>query len=84
MRERLDLSEEALAELAEIHEPPFRRFLDRLSQRAQSRWEQVMLLLVLACVLAMAGPPALTTPLLRQASSFVWPILGCSLPAGRP
>ena len=73
--DRLEASEEALAELVRIHQTPVRRFLDRLSAQARARWEKVALWALLLVFLVLAGPRVIGTPLIRQASAFVWPSL---------
>lgn len=47
-RERLAVSDEALAELTRIHESPFRRLLGRISEQARTRWERALLTALVA------------------------------------
>lgn len=75
-KEKFDLDDEALAQLAQIHEPLFRKLFDRISHRAQSTWERTALILVLLSVVYLAGNEMLSTQLFLQASKFVWPITG--------
>ena len=50
--EKLDLSDEALRELVEIHQSGLRKFLGRISEQARSRWERVLLAMALLFALA--------------------------------
>ncbi len=79
--ERFQLSDEVLAQLAQIHRTPFRRLLDRLSTSAQSRWERLMLLLLLLFIAGMAGRHLQVSLLASHVSPFVWPALGLALVA---
>jgi hypothetical protein len=79
--ERLDLSDEALRELVEIHESGMRKLLDRISEQARSRWERVLLAMAVIVIAAYSGRQILSAQLYTQASRFVWPILLFALAA---
>lgn len=79
--EKLAVSDEALAELARIHESPFRRFLGRISEQAQTRWERVLLTALVVFIALFAGRELLSTELYHRASRFVWPVLGSAFAA---
>ncbi|MBN2088445.1 hypothetical protein JW964_02480 [candidate division KSB1 bacterium] len=74
--EKFDITDEALAELVTVHQSIFRRFLDKLTAQAQSRWERIVLTIVLIFIAAVGGKTVFTSQFIRQASAFVWPILG--------
>lgn len=79
--ERLDLSDEALAELVEIHESGLRKLLGRISEQARSRWERVLLAMAVIVIAAYSGRRILSAELYERASRFVWPILLFALAA---
>jgi hypothetical protein len=81
VEERLDLSDEALRELVEIHESGMRKLLDRISEQARSRWERVLLAMAVIVIAAYSGRQILSAQLYTQASRFVWPILLFALAA---
>lgn len=70
--ERCDLSDEAIAELVRIHAPPYRRFLDRLSVQAKTRWERGLLVFASAVVVLTAGGLAADADLFRAAGPVGW------------
>lgn len=76
-----DLSDEALAQLVQVHMSWYRRFLDRLSAQAQTRWERALLLVLLAFVAAATGPLVLSLRVFDTASPIVWPLLGIAVGA---
>lgn len=79
--EQCDLSDDALAQLAQIHTAPWRRFLDRLSAQGQSRWERTLLIVLLLFIAASTGRLMLSADLFRAAGAAVWPILGVTAAA---
>jgi hypothetical protein len=79
--EKLDLSDEALRELVEIHESGMRKLLGRISEQARSRWERVLLAMAVILIAAYSGRQVLSAQLYMQASRFVWPILIFALAA---
>jgi len=79
--EKLDLSDEALRELVEIHESGMRKLLGRISEQVRSRWERVLLAMAVILIAAYSGRQVLSAQLYTQASRFVWPILIFALAA---
>ncbi len=79
--EKLDLSDDALRELVEIHESGMRKLLDRISSQARSRWERVLLAMTVIVIAAYSGRQIFSARLYAQASRFVWPILLFALAA---
>jgi hypothetical protein len=79
--EACDLSEQALAELVDVHSSTFRKLLDRLSAQAQTRWERVLLALVAASVTVATLNVLLGEPLIADAGWMVWPSLLCAASA---
>ena len=76
--EKFAFSDEALGQLAQVHTTPFRRFFDRLSLQAQSRWERWALIGVLIVILALTGPQFLSTRVFAQANPLAWPLVASS------
>ena len=79
--EKLDLSDEALRELVEIHESGMRKLMGRISEQARSRWERILLAMAVIVIAAYSGRQILSAQLYTQASRFVWPILLFALAA---
>jgi hypothetical protein len=79
--EHCDLSDDALAQLVQVHMSWYRRFLDRLSAQAQTRWERTLVMILLAFVAATTGPIVLSTRVFDVASPVVWPVLGIAVVA---
>ncbi len=78
-REHFAVSEEALTELIHIHRTPFQRWMDSLSLQAQTLWERLTLIAILLFVLFFAGKEMLSAEFFRNASVYIWPVLGVSL-----
>jgi hypothetical protein len=70
-----DLSDAALQELVSIHTSTWRRFLDRFSDQAQTRWERIFLVFLLVFVAAATGRLVFSVGIFRTAGSLVWPAL---------
>ena len=77
--EKYDDSDKALAELAKIHESGYRKILAKVSEQAQTRWERIVLVMVMLFLAVMSFKVVITTRFLSQASNFIWPILGIFL-----
>ncbi len=80
-KEKIDLSDGAIKQLARIHEPPLQRFMDRLSEQGQAKWEGSTLLILLLFVVVFTGPQLFSTRLFALSSKFSWPVLVLSVPA---
>jgi hypothetical protein len=78
VNEKFEVSDDALQELIQVHESPFRKFLGRFSEQAQTRWERVMLIVLILFVAGLSGQQILSGEFFRQASGFVWPAIGIS------
>ncbi len=76
--EKFDVSDEALQELVEIHESTFRKLLGRISEQAQTRWERIILIALMLFVAGFSRMEIFSGNFFRQASGFVWPIVGLS------
>lgn len=76
--EAFDLSDQALADLIQVHTSAFRKSLDRLSAQAQSRWERTLLLLVAVAVAFAALRLYTGGPVIADAGWLVWPPLLCA------
>jgi hypothetical protein len=77
--ETFDLSDEALGELVRVHTSFARRLLDRLSVQAPSRWERVLLTLVILFLLISSGGLLARGEIIRNAGPAVWPVLALML-----
>jgi hypothetical protein len=80
-REKLAVSDEALAELVQIHESVFCRLLGRISGQAQTRWERVLLTALVVFIAVFTGREVVSTQLYGTAGRFVWPVLGVAFMA---
>jgi hypothetical protein len=67
-----DLSDEVLAELTRLHTSAWRRFMDRFSEQAQSRWERALTVLMLLFVAAIAGRVVVTFDVFATAHRWAW------------
>jgi len=82
VEEKFTVSEEAIAELVAIHQPAYRRFTDSLSAQARTRFERVLLALLLLSMLGVGGPLLARAEMIRQASDFIWPVVGIGAATG--
>ena len=79
--ERCDLSDGAIADLVRVHATPYRRFLDRLSVPARTRWERGLLGLTSAVTLLIAGRMVVDVALLRSGGVVAWLAALVAVPA---
>lgn len=79
--EKFAVSDEALSQLVQIHESVFRRFMDKLSEQAKTRWERILLIVILLFIAAFSSKQILTVQFFQQASKFIWLVVGISLGA---
>jgi hypothetical protein len=70
--EHCDLSEEVLAELTQLHTSPWRRFMDRFSEQAQTRWERALTVLMLAFIAVVVGRVIATADVFTTAPRWWW------------
>lgn len=77
--EMLRADEETLSLLVQVHDSGFRKFLNRLSEQAQTRWERLCLFLVVAVSLILSGKEIFSFRFFTNTSHFIWPILLISL-----
>jgi hypothetical protein len=80
-RSTLELSDDALANLIRIHEPPLRRLLERLSEQARSLWERLTLLVVTLFVVVLTVSELLSADTLATGGRFVWPLAAIAMTA---
>lgn len=73
--EKFALTDAALSELVQIHQSLLRRLMDRLSEQAQTRWERLVLTLVLLVIALVGANVILSEQFFLQASQYTWPIL---------
>ncbi len=74
-KDKFSFTEDTIDDLIQIHSTPYRRWFNKLSQRAQSTWEQLLLALIFALVLFSFAQVITSTPFFTSASKFVYPIL---------
>ena len=79
--EKIDLTDEALNELVQIHQSLFRKLLDKITAQTQNRWERVAFVLMLLFIAAISVQAVFSTQFLTQASKWIYPVLGISLTA---
>ncbi|MFC1661183.1 hypothetical protein ACFL3S_06985 [Gemmatimonadota bacterium] len=72
--EHFDLSDESLRELVRVHDTPLQGMLNGLSSQARSRWERLVLGVVVVGVTIALGRAVFQGGLLASASFFVWPV----------
>lgn len=72
--EMLDLSDEALEQLVEVHQTLFRRWMDSLSLLAQLRWERGLFTVLVLILLATGIPQMTGEAFFQNPSPFVWPV----------
>jgi len=70
-----DLSDEAIAELTQVHRGPARRLLDRLPVRRLELWERTLLVVMVAAALHTGGWLTRTVEVFRVAGPYAWPML---------
>jgi hypothetical protein len=75
--EEMNLTPEILTDLIEVHASPYQRFLDGLSDRARSRWERGLLVLLSLFACFVVGATTRSGSVFAQANVFVWPVLLC-------
>ena len=73
--ERLDISDEALEDLVQVHQSFPVKLSTAIHNRLQSRWEAVLLMLSLLALFIFVGKEVLTMRIFENASLFIWPIL---------
>jgi len=73
------IGDTSLAELVQIHQPFFSRWMDKLSAQARSRWEKIVLSLLLLVILALAGHKMLATPFFVQSSRWIIPAVAAAI-----
>lgn len=77
--EKIDLTDESLNELVQIHQSLLRKLLDKISAQAQTRWERVAFVLMLLFIATISIKAIFSTQFLSQASKWIYPVLGVSL-----
>jgi len=77
--EMFQMDEHAIRELASVHQPLFRKWMDKFSAHTQTTWERASLIFVLLFIAVFAGQAISTSQFFQTASAFVYPILGIGL-----
>jgi len=79
--EKINLTDEALNELVQIHQSLIRKLFDKITAQAQTRWERVAFVLMLLFITAISVQAIFSTQFLSQVSNWFYPVLGISLTA---
>lgn len=82
VNEKFDFTKEALDELVTVHQTMFRRLFLGLSSTAQTRFEQIVLLLTILFVAGLSGRIAFSSEFILSSSAYIWPVLGVTAVAG--
>jgi hypothetical protein len=70
------LDDAAITELADIHQPFFRNWMDKFASETQSRLEKASFVFVLLFIALFSGEAIVSSGFFKTASLFVYPILG--------
>ena len=80
-KQKFNLDDHSLNELVSVHQTNFRRWFEHLSTSAQTWWERLILISLLAVVLILGGFTIMKLTLVEEASPFVWIIVALLLVA---
>jgi hypothetical protein len=81
VEEKFAVSDDVLEQLTRLHRFALRRWLDRLSEQAQTRWERSILAALILFVIVVTGPKLMTTTFIRDASGWIWVVAAIALMA---
>ncbi|MCG6990218.1 MAG: hypothetical protein LJF06_18915 [Gemmatimonadetes bacterium] len=70
----IDLSDEALRDLARVHGNWFRRLSDSIAERAGSRWELTLVGLLVLLAVFLSGAVVQAVPICRAAGAWLIPV----------
>ena len=73
--ETFDLSAEPIAAIADVHAPPFRRFLDRFPARTRGIAERTALVIATAPVALIGYRLARSGGMFEDTGAWIWPLL---------
>ena len=73
--EKFNLSNEALKELVNIHQPRFRKFFLSLSPKVQILLERISFITVLCMITFLSGLILANADFIRSAGIFIWPVM---------
>jgi hypothetical protein len=79
VKEKFEMTKKSLSELVDVHQTGFRRWMDKLSAQAQSRWERVIISIFILVIAVLGIKLFLSTPLLSESSYFIWIIFAIFL-----
>ena len=80
--EKLDFNEDSLNQLVQVHTSFLKKWIDKISIQAQTRWEKIIMILVIMLLASMSIKVIATTQFFIQAGKFVWPIIGIGIITG--
>ena len=75
IEEKFSMDDETINELIALHDSGFRKFLDKLSMQAQTRWERAILFLAFLMISYMCLQAVTTADFLSTASKFIVPVM---------
>jgi hypothetical protein len=81
VEEKFAVSDDVLVQLTRLHRLALRRWLDRLSEQAQTRWERSILAALILFLAVVTGPRLVTATFIRDASGWIWVVAGIALMA---
>lgn len=76
VEEKFEFDDNALSQLVNIHETVYRKFLNKLSRTAQTRWERSLLLFIVIFISIFAFREIFTTRFFLKSSDFIFPVIG--------
>jgi hypothetical protein len=79
--EEFDLTAEAIAAIAEVHDSPIRRFLDRFSSQTRSILEGLALALTMIPVVLVGYGLAISGGMTKDSGIWIWPLLAGTIAA---
>ena len=79
VEEKMDITDESLQALIQVHKSGFQKLLDQVELETRSRWEKIILVFTILIVAALSMRTVIAIPMITRASHFVWPILGIGL-----
>jgi len=73
-REIFSFDKKTLRELKSMYQSPFRKWFDQLSAQGQTKFERILLLIIVFIVFSTGTYAALNTALFHQSGPFIWGI----------
>jgi uncharacterized membrane protein len=74
VEEKFSVSDDVLLQLSRVHRSAVQRWLERLSDRARSLGERILLFVIVLLTVTAVGMQLAGTTLFRDTSDFIWPL----------